>query len=1677
MKRKSQSLRQSAFKYTNSIVSKDNEKNINEQSRRSRQSINSINEDIKSENEEEIVSNYYKKNRNEQSRRSRLSINSINENNNQEEILSNSYKKNEGERTKRSRQSLYSINADIKKNNQEEILSNAYKKNGGGRNRRSRHSLYSINEDIKSNNQEEILSNSYKKNRNEQTRRSRQSINSINDYIRKKKQEEILSNAYKNLMTVISNILDTIEDQKINGKSNLKNIKQQVNKKPVKKLVSYTPAKTKFNLKNANSPDNLSFKSPAPTKKSLEILDSDSNHRNNLLNIYNDLHSNFTSNKSNSFKTLNKNSIKKFEVTELNSSTNMGKKLKRERGYQSGIKNSSKKTIKNIFFKPKNKLKMNSKKVRFNMNNLIKSNYSSTISGSGIVQQSSSKKSNFKFRESSQGGSKFKSTITANLKNREENNKTNIFTPFNAIKKNINIDTKTIKQKLYEYENNEITHQINLLPDDDLLLRKKRNLRKKKNAFTLENKVKNIISLKPLQSNYVKNMGQYYKENNFRKLMEKGHVYDSLDDEEESDEEDIDNCYIDPNNKILRIIDGIIFASSLIILLYFPIYLAKKKFFCKNPMSIDIIFYLIDYMFIIDFIIYFYRAYYNYNEELIKKNILIFIHYIKTWFLLDLICAIPFYSIFISNQSKCLYNGIYNDSKLNNHGIHSNHYNIKLNNMHFLFTFLKALKIFKVFKNNIALKKIKGKLKYIDFIYDWGNVFFYTFFFFSFLNFGACLFIFVGRNTSNNWILSEKLEKLYFFDIYLGAIQYLIETVTTVGYGEIQGSTINEIIFQVIMLIVGTCIYSWLISSISTYVKKNNEKDLKYEEKIQVLEEIKLNYPNFKEKLYDKILRLLHYRKFHEEEAEKNVVLESLPNSLKNTLIIEMYRNYIDGFLFFRNIENREFIVQVISKLKTCLGIKGDVLVQEGEFFEDIIFIKNGILSLEIWIDMTCTEESIKNYLIDNGFINNSKKKKLKTIKIKSRKSFQYEEFYNDDNINTNNDNNANNLIIDLNKKKIKVLDIRKNEHFGDVFMFLNKKSPFYIRVVSHKADLLLLKKLDALNISYKYPDIWKAILKKPLANVKIINHLTLKILSSFCNFNGIKTKLFKKKKNNKYYPPNYFRPVLNPIKRISLKKEKKQKEDFNLDEKKEGIQMKLKNFIHTVSIKNANKFLNKNIFKDDNDFDNNSLNSDNNIIYEEEDEADASSKKRRRSVSNINSQRKNSFNIENSSVMLIDQNSEKEIVNISDINNQFKKMYSYNNEDEKEIPQKKNSDKKVLSQKKQNQYKIIINKPDEKKINEKNSNNNISTTSNNKLDFNLAINDEIYPGENFDLESFVNEKNNKLDNKNILLNTLNINNNREKLSEPVFINNLNIIGANYIGSSSEDKKNLEERIKYLESELQKKKSFNTLEVSSSVSTLEISSSYENINEIADNKYISNQDLRDMTKQFIQKRNININIMSNKGDSIVESELDNNKNFLKLPNVQEQQHSLSKISSNRKINKTKLSVQNNSNIEIMLKSIIENPLNQTNPAENFIKKIKSINGSSTNVKRIGRASVDIKSNHSRDFFTEKKKSNTLEEKVEQKSSKNSKVDSHKKINHNSSVKKKKKKNNNNDLDLIALNIQKSSQNLNQPDLFYAGLFSQLIFKGNNNNLDSKDNNNHKDGKKKEGGYNSEESNS
>ena len=69
-------------------------------------------------------------------------------------------------------------------------------------------------------------------------------------------------------------------------------------------------------------------------------------------------------------------------------------------------------------------------------------------------------------------------------------------------------------------------------------------------------------------------------------------------------------------------------------------------------------------------------------------------------------------------------------------------------------------------------------------------------------------------------------------------------TLTTVGYGDISCTNSYELVYGSFILIVGTCAYSWILTYISNYIKKNNEKFIDFEEKMKVLSEIKLEYPN-----------------------------------------------------------------------------------------------------------------------------------------------------------------------------------------------------------------------------------------------------------------------------------------------------------------------------------------------------------------------------------------------------------------------------------------------------------------------------------------------------------------------------------------------------------------------------------------------------------------------------------------------------------------------------------------------------------------------------------------------------------------------------------------------------------------------------------------------------------------
>ena len=907
----------------------------------------------------------------------------------------------------------------------------------------------------------------------------------------------------------------------------------------------------------------------------------------------------------------------------------------------------------------------------------------------------------------------------------------------NTLKNNIQ---DNLKKKNYKNENNNITHTVNKIPT-------KKSMDKKNNEKQNDNNKSNDKNTQVNKKNLSKKRNKKIEKKNekYRCLDLKKKVYDSFDDD--IAEEIVDNLYFLPDSDFIIAFDTIVMICSFIILIYLPLYLAKNIYFCSSFLNINnSVFYFIDLIYIFDIILGFYRAFYNFDELLIRNSNDIFKNYINTWFFCDLITSIPIFSIFNFFQKKCAKEAEY---------LHSQYYNINLHNFHFLLYFFKAIKTFKVFNSNISMEKLSDILQENELISDWGNAFLFLFFFISSINFSACHFIFVGRNTYQSWIINYNFENQSFWNIYTAAIYYITMTVTTVGYGDLVGNTLIELIVQAIILLAGTCIYSWLISATSSYIKKMSDINAIYESKLKILDEIKLSNPSFTVDLYEKIIRLLNYRKYY-KEIDKNVIIETLPYSLRNALIIEMYKPFINNLLFFKNIKNQDFIAQVVSKLKPALSVKGDILVQEGDFIEDILFVKDGLLSLEMKINLDYPDKSIEEYLNKNNILTiiqkkNEKVKKnqmtknlLRNSEIKGHQLIKSKIFeaLGDDKIFEKNKHLFINEKND-NTSFIKIGYIKKNEHFGDVYMFLNKRSPLYILAKSKKVELLLLKKLDAVSISTTYPKIWKKIMRKSLIITKKLKNLTLKMLIIFCNFHGVKTKFFMQQKYSFYDVKKIFPKHLNNGNTFIISKKKILPLNDELMQTLDQIK----------GINNNNKKKEKKISS---------------VIYEEQDEETSNESLKKISTNNLNKSKKNRHDTtkktdkKKKKVNLYKNNKSKSNDNIINHNNDEKRSHNLINkntnesksEDEDSSSSKSSVDNNCSKNNSNKNYGNNINENDsqespimnnviESPVINNNSSREIKNYTSIKNNDIGEINDEIYPGEMFNINT--NNNNNKI--------------------------------------------------------------------------------------------------------------------------------------------------------------------------------------------------------------------------------------------------------------------------------------------------------------------------------------------
>jgi len=194
----------------------------------------------------------------------------------------------------------------------------------------------------------------------------------------------------------------------------------------------------------------------------------------------------------------------------------------------------------------------------------------------------------------------------------------------------------------------------------------------------------------------------------------------------------------------------------------------------------------------------------------------------------------------------------------------------------------------------------------------------------------ACLFFLQAKwqdFDDNCWVVQEDMigESVGFQ--YTLAAYWALQTLTTVGFGDITIKTVNERLFAICWMILGVAFYSYAIGNMTNMIASMDADREQLNQKLSVLKEFKQR-TSMPIGMYSKIKRHLeNNQRSANSFAEQDKILNDLPQQLKNQIIECTHGEIIDRIDFFKDKEH-EFLYAVMPELKPLKLLEGDVLYQ-----------------------------------------------------------------------------------------------------------------------------------------------------------------------------------------------------------------------------------------------------------------------------------------------------------------------------------------------------------------------------------------------------------------------------------------------------------------------------------------------------------------------------------------------------------------------------------------------------------------------------------------------------------------------------------------------------------------------------------------------------------------------------
>ncbi|XP_066932350.1 potassium voltage-gated channel subfamily H member 6-like isoform X2 [Clytia hemisphaerica] len=336
--------------------------------------------------------------------------------------------------------------------------------------------------------------------------------------------------------------------------------------------------------------------------------------------------------------------------------------------------------------------------------------------------------------------------------------------------------------------------------------------------------------------------------------------------------------------------------------------------------------YIVDVMFIIDIFINFRTTFVDVHDEVVSDPCLVAIHYMKGWFVVDLLAAIPFeLLIMIGNTDQTT-------------------------------TLIGLLKTARL----LRLVRVARKLdRYSE--YGTALLMLLMFGFALVAHWLACVWYAIGNferhqvqemgwlyklgiNTNQPYNRTDSNSGPDIQTKYLTALYFTLSSLTSVGFGNVSANTNSEKIFTIAVMLVGALMHAVIFGNVTAIIQRLYSGMAHYHSTMRRVREF-IRFYQIPSPLRQRLEDYAQYDYSYTNGIDMNEVLRNFPEGLQADISLHLNRHLLSNNLAFRGC-TPGCLRSLSLKFNTTHCPPGDYIIHYGDEINNLYWIGRGTVEV-----------------------------------------------------------------------------------------------------------------------------------------------------------------------------------------------------------------------------------------------------------------------------------------------------------------------------------------------------------------------------------------------------------------------------------------------------------------------------------------------------------------------------------------------------------------------------------------------------------------------------------------------------------------------------------------------------------------------------------------------------------